>query len=162
MKLIFIRHAQAEGHFLHNPEEDMLRELTFKGTKSFQRNIKKIKRSLPYPDVIYCSPLLRSIQTAELAWEEWKDADLEMITDLDLLDDPKNLVEYISFLPAEGTYCFVGHEPHFSSVIAGLLGLHPEHDFLVFKKGAFLMVEGEFWEGFMMTLFIPPKVIESC
>jgi phosphohistidine phosphatase SixA len=71
------------------------------------------------------------------------------------------LVEYISFLPVEGTYCFVGHEPHFSSVIAALLGLHPEHDFIRFRKGAFLVLEGSFWEGFMMTLFAPPKLIND-
>jgi phosphohistidine phosphatase len=161
MKLIFIRHAQSEGHYLNDPEQDQLRELTRKGAKQFKNNLKKIKGSLPKPDVVFCSPLVRSIQTAEIAWAEWSHANLELITDLDLLDDPTHLVEYISFLPNDGTYCFVGHEPHFSSVIAGLLGLHPEHDFLRFKKGGFLVIEGEFWDGFVMTEFISPKLIED-
>ncbi|MBY0515307.1 MAG: histidine phosphatase family protein [Bacteriovoracaceae bacterium] len=161
MKLIFIRHAHAEGHFLESPDQDMLRELTEKGTKIFKENLKIMKKALPVPDVVFCSPLIRSIQTAEIVWEHWKNADLEMLTDLHLLDDPHHLVEYISFLPNEGTYCFVGHEPHFSSVIAALLGLHPEHDFLRFKKGAFLMLEGGFWQGFMMTLFAPPAMIKE-
>lgn len=161
MKLIFIRHAHAEGHFLQKPEEDWLRELTVKGRKQFLENLKTIKKILPTPDIIFCSPLVRSIQTAELVWESWKKAKLELITDLDLLDDPRHLVEHISMLPNEGTYFFVGHEPHFSSVVAGLLGLHPEHDFLRFKKGGFLMIEGEVWDGFMMTMFAPPKLIEE-
>jgi phosphohistidine phosphatase len=161
MKLIFIRHAHAEGHFLQDPEQDILRELTERGIKQFRRNLKAMKRTLPTPDVVFCSPLVRSIQTAEMVWQEWPKADLELISDLDLLDDPRHLVEYISLLPHEGTYCFVGHEPHFSSVIAGLLGLHPEHDFLRFKKGGFLMIEGEFWDGFMMTLFVPPKLLDD-
>jgi phosphohistidine phosphatase SixA len=116
---------------------------------------------LPTPDVVFCSPLVRSIQTAELVWAAWPAADLELITDLHLLDDPRHLVEYISFLPQEGTYCFVGHEPHFSSVVGALLGLHPEHDFLRFKKGGFLTLEGSFWEGFVMTLFLSPAVIKE-
>jgi phosphohistidine phosphatase len=161
MKLVFIRHAHAEGHFLPKPKEDWLRELTLKGRRQFAANLKSIKPYLPPPDVIFCSPLVRSIQTAEIVWESWKGAELELITDLDLLDDPRHLVEHISILPHEGTYFFVGHEPHFSSVVAGLLGLHPEHDFLRFKKGGFLVIEGEVWDGFMMTMFAPPKLIEA-
>lgn len=161
MKLIFIRHAHAEGNFMEDPDQDMLRELTYKGIKSFTANLKSMQAVLPTPDVVFCSPLVRSIQTAELVWEAWPSADLELITDLHLLDDPLHLVEYISFLPPEGTYCFVGHEPHFSSVIGSLLGLHPEHDFLRFKKGGFLTLEGGFWEGFMMTMFVPPMLVRG-
>lgn len=161
MRLIFIRHAHAEGHFLADADQDMMRELTEKGIRLFKKNLKEMKRALPAPDVIFCSPLLRSIQTAELVSLEYKSADLELITDLHLLESPRNLVEYISFLPVEGTYCFVGHEPHFSSVIAALLGLNPEHDFLRFRKGAFLMLEGSFWEGFMLTLFASPQLIND-
>jgi hypothetical protein len=46
-------------------------------------------------------------------------------------------------------------------VIAALLGLHPEHDFLKFKKGAVLTLEGGFWEGFMMTMFAPPILMKE-
>ena len=161
MKLIFVRHAHAEGNFLEDPDQDMQRELTVKGSKQFRQQLRPIKRLFPTPDVIFCSPLVRSIQTAELVWLAWPSADLEMIADLHLLEDPHRLVEYISFLPQEGVYCFVGHEPHFSSVIGALLGLHPEHDFLRFKKGAYLMLEGSFWEGFIMTCFVPPLAIRA-
>ncbi len=146
---------------MEDPDQDMLRELTLKGAKQFRLQLKPMKRVLPIPDVIFCSPLTRSIQTAELVWQNWPTADLELIADLHLLEDPHRLVEYISFLPQEGTYCFVGHEPHFSSVIGALLGLHPEHDFLRFKKGGYLMLEGSFWEGFMMTVFLPPLAIRA-
>jgi len=158
---MFIRHAHAEGNFLADPDQDALRELTPKGIKIFSTQLRFMKRTLSAPDVIFCSPLLRSIQTAEMVWEQWPEADLELITDLHLLDDPLHLVEYISFLPQEGTYYFVGHEPHFSSVIAALLGLHPEHDFLKFKKGAFLTLEGGFWQGFVMTTFVPPALLKG-
>ena len=161
MKLIFIPHAHAEGHHLENPDQDFIRELTEKGIKRFRANLPVMQKILPSPDVIFTSPLYRSIQTAELASEVWPDADLEMITDLHLLDDPRHLVEYISFLPMEGTYVFVGHEPHMSSVIGLLLGLHPEHSFMTFKKGGVCFIEGSMWEGLEMKLLLSPQAMED-
>lgn len=76
MKLIFIRHAHAEGNFMEDPDQDMLRELTYKGIKSFTANLKSMQSILPTPDVVFCSPLVRSIQTAEIVWEAWPSADL--------------------------------------------------------------------------------------
>lgn len=161
MKLIFIRHAHAEGHHLEDPDQDFLREVTDKGAKRFRSNFARLANVLPSPDVIFTSPLYRAIQTAEIVSEAYPLADLELITDLHLLDDPRHLVEYISFLPAEGVYTFVGHEPHFSSVIAALLGLHPEHDFMAFKKGGVCVLEGGMWEGLEMKLLISPHFLEQ-
>lgn len=161
MKLIFIRHAHAEGHHLENPDQDFIRELSPKGIKRFHSIFPFYMCALPIPDVIFTSPLYRSIQTAEIASSYWKDADLEMITDLHTLDDPRHLVEYISFLPIEGTYVFIGHEPHLSSVIGLLLGLHPEHSFMTFKKGGVCLIEGGMWEGLEMKLLLSPQIIED-
>lgn len=161
MRLIFIRHAHAEGNHLENPDQDFIRELTAKGMKRFRENFPYYQRALPTPHVIFTSPLYRSIQTAEIASEFWPDADLEMVTDLHLLDDPRHLVEYISFLPMEGTYAFVGHEPHLSSVIGLLLGLHPEHSFMMFKKGGVCLIEGGMWEGLEMKLLLSPQAVEA-
>lgn len=161
MKLVFVRHAHAEGNHLEDPDLDFQRELTERGIKRFTANLRRARRALPSPDVVFCSPLYRAIQTAELVWQEWPDADLELLTDLHLMDHPGHLVEYISFLPADGTYYFVGHEPHFSSVIAALLGLHPEHDFMAFKKGGMCVLEGGIWEGLTMQLLISPQSLED-
>ncbi len=161
MKLVFVRHATAEGHSLDDADLDFQRELTPKGEKRFRAAIRKLRPALPAPDVVFCSPLFRAVQTAEIISEVWPDADLELITDLQKLEDPMHLVEYISFLPTEGTYFFVGHEPHFSSVIAALLGLHPEHDFMGFKKGGVCVLEGGIWEGLMMKLLVSPQFLED-
>ena len=161
MKLIFIPHAHAEGKHLANTDEYFIRELTEKGIKRFRANFPTLQKALPSPDVIFTSPLYRSVQTAEIASEFWNDADLEMISDLHLLDDPRHLVEYISFLPMEGTYAFIGHEPHMSSVIGLLLGLHPEHSFMIFKKGGVCVIEGGMWEGLEMKLLLSPQALED-
>ena len=161
MKLIFIRHGLAEGHFSQNQDADFERNLTEEGIKRLIKTFKLFKKSEQKIDVIFSSPLARAIQTAELLWDFYREADLELMADLDILDDPLHLVEYISFLPADGCYAFVGHDPHLTTVIASLLALHPEHDFMTIKKGGICVLEGRMWEGFNLELLISPKFLKD-
>lgn len=161
MKLIFIRHGLAEGHFSLDQYADFERVLTEEGIKRLRKTFKTFKKHEQKIDVIFSSPLARAIQSAEIFWEFHQDADLELMADLDILDDPLHLVEYISFLPADGTYAFVGHDPHLTTVIASLLALHPEHDFMTIKKGGICMLEGRMWEGFNLELLISPKFLKD-
>lgn len=160
MKLIFLRHGLAEGHFSLEQDKDFERELTLEGVRRLDKTFKLFKKIQPSIDVIFSSPLARAIQTAELFWEYYREADLEMMADLDILDDPRHLVEYISFLPTDGCYAFVGHDPHITKVIAALLALHPEHDFMTIKKGGLCVLEGGMWKGFTMELLLQPKVMK--
>lgn len=159
MRLIFLRHGLAEGHFSLDQERDFERELTVEGIKRLHKCFKQYKRVQPNIDVIFSSPLSRALQTAELFWTYHQDADLEMMADLDILDDPRHLVEYISFLPSDGVYAFIGHDPHITKVIAALLALHPEHDFMTIKKGGLCILEGGMWKGFTLELLLQPKVL---
>lgn len=152
MRLIFLRHGLAEGHFSFDQDKDFERELTPDGIKKLRYTFDLYKKIEPSIDVIFSSPLARAIQTAEIFWEYYQDADLEMMADLDILDDPRHLVEYISFLPTDGCYAFIGHDPHITKVIAALLALHPEHDFMTIKKGGICVLEGGMWKGFTMEL----------
>ncbi len=161
MKLIFIRHGLAEGHFSQDQYADFERELTEEGIKRLRKTFKDFKKAEPKIDVIFSSPLARAIQSAEIFWEFHKDADLELMGDLDILDDPRHLVEYISFLPADGCYAFVGHDPHLTTVIASLLALHPEHEFMTIKKGGICVLEGRMWKGFTLELLISPKFLKT-
>lgn len=160
MRLIFLRHGLAEGHFSFDQDKDFERELTEEGIERLQKSFKIYKKIQPHIDVIFSSPLARAIQTAELFWEHYQDSDLEMMADLDILDDPRHLVEYISFLPTDGTYAFVGHDPHITKVIAALLALHPEHDFMKIKKGGLCILEGGMWKGFTLELLLQPKILK--
>jgi phosphohistidine phosphatase len=159
MKLIFLRHGLAEGHFSFDQDTDFERVLTEEGIEKLHKTFTLFKKNQPNIDVIFSSPLARAIQSAEIFWEYFQKADLEMMADLDILDDPLHLIEYISFLPNDGTYAFVGHDPHLTKVIATLLALHPEHDFMKIKKGGICVVEGSMWEGFTMELLISPKFL---
>lgn len=161
MKLIFIRHGLAEGHFSQNQDADFERELTPDGISKLEKTFKILNKTDLKIDVIFSSPLARAIQSAEILWSFHQDSDLELMGDLDILDDPLHLVEYISFLPADGCYAFVGHDPHLTTVIASLLALHPEHDFMTIKKGGVCVLEGRMWEGFTMELLVSPKFLKQ-
>ena len=161
MRLIFLRHGLAEGHFSFDQDADFERELTDEGIKRLHKTFKSFKDHIDSIDVIFSSPLARAIQSAELFWTYYKDADLEMMSDLDILDDPRHLIEYISFLPTDGCYAFMGHDPHITKVVAALLALHPEHDFMTIKKGGICVLEGGMWKGFTMELLISPKFLQN-
>lgn len=161
MKLIFLRHGLAEGHFSLEQDKDFERELTKGGIKRLHKTFKLFKKVQSNIDVIFTSPLVRATQTAELFWSYYQESNLEMMSGLDILDDPKNLVEYISFLPFDGNYAFVGHDPHITRVIAALLALHPEHQFMTIKKGGLCVLEGGMWKGFTMELLLQPKSLRS-
>ena len=161
MRLIFLRHGLAEGHFSTDQDADFERELTEEGIKRLHKTLKTFKKVQNSIDVIFSSPLARAIQSAELFWSYYPEADLEMMADLDILDDPRHLVEYISFLPTDGTYAFVGHDPHITKVIAALLALHPEHDFMTIKKGGICVLEGGMWKGFTMETLVSPKFLKT-
>jgi phosphohistidine phosphatase len=161
MKLVFIRHGLAEGHFSQNQDADFERVLTEDGIKRLTKTFKLFNKFEQKIDVIFSSPLARAVQSAEIFWEFHQDADLELMSDLDILDDPRHLVEYISFLPADGCYAFVGHDPHLTKVIASLLALHPEHDFMKIKKGGICVLEGRMWDGFTLELLISPKFLKA-
>jgi phosphohistidine phosphatase len=160
MRLIFIRHGLADGHFSLDQDKDFERVLTEDGIKRLHRTFKIFKKIQQNIDVVFSSPLARAIQTAEIFWSYFPESDLELMADLDILDDPRHLVEYISFLPTDGTYAFIGHDPHITRVIAALLALHPEHDFMSIKKGGVCVLEGGMWKGFKMELLLPPKVMK--
>jgi phosphohistidine phosphatase len=161
LRLIFLRHGQAEGHYSPDQDRDFERVLTMEGINKLHRTFKLFKKVQTKIDVIFSSPLARAIQTAELFWEYYKDSDLELMADLDILDDPRHLVEYISFLPTDGNYAFVGHDPHITKVIAALLALHPEHDFMDIKKGGICVLSGGMWQGFRMEALLSPKFLKT-
>lgn len=161
MKLIFLRHGLAEGHFSFDQERDFERELTPDGIKRLHKTFKLFSKIEDSIDVIFSSPLARAVQTAELFWSYFQASDLELMADLDILDDPRHLVEYISFLPSDGVYAFIGHDPHITKVVAALLALHPEHDFMTIKKGGICVLEGGMWKGFTMELLLQPKVMKA-
>jgi len=161
LKLIFIRHGLAEGHFLFNEMDDFDRELTPEGKLNLESSYKQFKKYQKNIDIIFTSPLLRAVESAEILWTAYPEADLELMSDLDILDDPGHLVEYINLLPAHGTYAFVGHNPHLFKVISLLLMQKNELDVVKFKKGGICCLSGGLLKGYKIELILSPKFLLS-
>ena len=78
MKIIFLRHGVAEGHFSTDQSTDFERVLTDDGIKRLNKTFKLFKKHQANIDVIFSSPLARAVQSAEVFWEYYQDADLEI------------------------------------------------------------------------------------
>ena len=70
MKLYLVRHAEAIERSATTP--DASRYLTTKGRLSFRKIARRARKAGAVPDVIFTSPLLRSVQTAEILAERLK------------------------------------------------------------------------------------------
>jgi phosphohistidine phosphatase len=139
MKLYFVRHAEAIERSGTMP--DASRYLTTKGRLAFRKIARRVRKAGVAPAVIFTSPLLRSVQTAEILAERLKyegpvvvEKELSPGFDLRAL---RSLLEKAGN-PTEAAY--VGHEPDLGDLAATLLAL-PEG--FPLRKGAVLALDAD-------------------
>lgn len=132
MILYIMRHAEA---VVANDElQDEWRYLTDKGVKS---TIKVSQIMAGYgrkPRLIISSPLVRAVQTAQIA-ALYAGRKVEVVVS-GLLQSDSDLGELQDFLRSQASakrVMLVGHEPHLGSLVAALL--HKEDTFLLKKSG---------------------------
>ncbi|HWQ94579.1 MAG TPA: histidine phosphatase family protein [Gammaproteobacteria bacterium] len=122
MKLILMRHAEAEESDLLRYKDDALRPLTRNGVETQRILARGLKRMGLAPDRIVTSPKLRARQTAEITA---KALGLE-----DVLTENPGLGEAYSLKAAlillaecqvHETLLWVGHEPDLSELASALL-----------------------------------------
>jgi phosphohistidine phosphatase len=140
MEILLIRHGQAvdEAPGLG----DGGRWLTAKGrkiTRKVARWVAKSDRRRPLS--IWSSPLVRSVQTAEIfaAQASFK-GEVRTLAQLTPGHDPGDLLKLLAAEVFEGPLALVGHEPSLSLIATALLG---DIGFAGFKKSA---VMGLTWE----------------
>ena len=132
MKVILVRHAAAIERGGDVPDER--RYLTPEGRASFRRTARTMAKRGVAPDLILTSPLLRSVQTADILAETLAySGPLEAVEELAPGFDLHRLERVLGRYPQVGELVLVGHEPDLSDLIADLLGL--PNDFK-FKKGS--------------------------
>jgi phosphohistidine phosphatase len=132
MKLFIIRHAAA----IERSQEmaDERRYLTPEGRMYSRKTARTMRENGAEPDVILTSPLIRSVQTADIVAETLSFIGPVIVRDelspgFDLVALRKLLAGYQS----AKELLIVGHEPDLSSVVSSLLSLRSGFDF---KKGA--------------------------
>lgn len=122
MKLYLMRHADAVPQ--KSNQEDSERQLTSKGKKDAKEAAQKLKSKGIAFDVIFSSPLVRAVQTAEIVAKELGLPDI-------LFPEPLlspgcefgDLMEILDHYPdCESVLC-VGHEPDFGEIAAQFLEL---------------------------------------
>jgi phosphohistidine phosphatase len=134
----FLRHGDAE-----DGDDDFARELTAKGERQ-SRNAGRALAALGVElDPCLTSPLVRAVQTAELACDALG-LEPEEANELSGGDfDPHGLVA------GRGDVLLVGHEPDFSRAVGDLTGARIE-----MKKGGIACVDG----ATLVTLLRPAQI----
>ena len=160
MHLLIIRHAIAVPHGTPGVAEDE-RPLTSRGIRRFQDAARGLARVCPRPDVILTSPLVRARQTAEIAAAAWgrvKPRDEKALAGGSF----EEVAAAVEKHAGKKLVVIVGHEPHFSLLLARLLGSDaPER--LTFKKGGAALVDlpDGVSGGGVLIWFLKPKVLRA-
>lgn len=131
MNLIFVRHAVAVERTADIPEER--RHLTSEGRAFLRKTARTMLKNGVEPSLILTSPLLRSVQSADILAES-----LSYIGPVMVAEELSPGFELAALQRLIATYhqmdelILVGHEPDLSGVVSALL--HLEESFS-FKKG---------------------------
>jgi phosphohistidine phosphatase len=137
MILYLVRHAEAIERSATTP--DASRYLTTKGRLSFREIARRARKVGAAPDVIFTSPLLRAVQTAEILAERLKHkgavvVEKELSPGFDLL----SLRSLLSGAGSPEEAAFVGHEPDMGLLAAALMAVPGG---VPLRKGAVLALE---------------------
>lgn len=121
MKLFLIRHAEAIDYQTESVKTDELRFITPKGRKISMNVFKKIRDEFSELEKIYTSPLIRSVQTAEILAMTLKfKFDVEVANELNLGSENKKVVELIKRNAIFGSIAVVGHNPMMETLLSDL------------------------------------------
>ena len=137
MKLYLVRHAEAIERSTTTP--DATRYLTTKGRLSFRKIARQARKAGAAPDVIFTSPLLRAVQTAEILAERLEHkGEVVVARELSPGFDLPALRSLLSGAGNPAEAAFVAHEPDLGDLAATLLALRGGFPL---RKGAVVALE---------------------
>jgi phosphohistidine phosphatase len=132
MKLFFVRHAEAVDRSAAMADE--MRYLTSEGRGSFRKTARTMLKQGVEPSLILTSPLIRSVQTAEILADTLAFVGPLLVrTELSPGFDLQQLQDVLNEYQSAAEVIIVGHEPDLSGLITALLCLQDGFDL---KKGA--------------------------
>lgn len=138
MELYLLRHGIAEDQSSTGRDDD--RELTPDGRKKLRDTLKVAANAGVKPSLLMSSPLVRAVQTAEIAAEMLAYKNNLAQTEALVPDSsPERVWEEVRLHREIDKVMIVGHEPLFSTTVAFLLA---SPALLVdFKKGAIVRID---------------------
>jgi phosphohistidine phosphatase len=121
MEIYLLRHAIAEERSASGRDSD--RQLTEEGRQKLRKVMKRAAGAGVEPSLILSSPLIRAVQTAEVAAEVLKYAGkIVKVDSLTPDSSPREVWEEIRTRKDEPAILLAGHEPLYSATTAYLLG----------------------------------------
>jgi phosphohistidine phosphatase len=139
MKLYLVRHAEAIERSGMAP--DASRYLTPQGRISFRKIARRVRKAGIAPEIIFTSPLLRAVQTAEILAERLKyEGPVVVANEISPGFDDRALRSLLAVAGNLAEAAFVGHEPDLGDVAATLLSLRGGFPL---RKGAVVALEVE-------------------
>lgn len=156
MEIYILRHGIAEEHSTKKP--DALRELTEEGREKLRQVLRRAAKARVKPSLIISSPLVRAVETAQIAAEVLGCEDrLEQMDALKPEASPAAVWQEIRMRRDEESILLAGHEPQLSSLTAYLLGAPGM--MVDMKKGALVRIDvdaaGREPHGVLMWMLTP-------
>ena len=159
LELYLIRHGVAAERGDAYPD-DSKRPLTVEGTARLRKAAKALDALDVGFDVIVCSPLVRTRQTADVIAETLKGK--PTVTTADALapaGTPGAVMQELAKHAKRGRVALVGHEPNLGELAARLIGARTP---LEFKKGGICRIDFETLppKGVgTLRWFVPPRML---
>jgi phosphohistidine phosphatase len=155
MQILLIRH----GHAVEEAPGlgDAGRWLSAKGRKVTRKVARWLGKSAKRtPAVIWTSPLVRAVQTAEIvaAGVDYE-GEVKPCAELSPGRDPGDLIKLLGEAPPEGQIALVGHEPSLSLIAGALLG---DIGFTGFKKSAVMALDWADGKGQLRFVLDPAEM----
>ena len=121
MKLFLIRHGEAIDYETESVKTDGLRFMTPKGRKISRDVFKKIKEEMRGLDIIFTSPLIRAVQTAEILANVIRfENDVEIAGELVASSTSAKVLELIKRNSKNESIALIGHEPMLGELVTFL------------------------------------------
>lgn len=152
MKLYLVRHGEADPLAATDHE----RELTELGKERVSKAAQVLKRLQIEPKIIYSSPRIRAVQTAEIIGDTLG-MDITITEEVNFGFDNTNIHTLIKDLRSREDVMFVGHNPDMSQIVHKMTGAS-----LSMKKGGLARIDiinSKVHRGELVWL-IAPKVFE--
>ena len=114
--------------------------MTGEGRERFRKAAKAFARLGEHVDLLYSSPLVRAVQTAELLAEALELEEVAVLEELRPEVPVKTLLERAAKLEGKRV-ALVGHDPQMSGIAAALGGVEPSR--VDFPKGAIVRIDAD-------------------
>jgi len=142
MRLLVIRHGLAgdRDEFAFTGRPDAERPLTKEGRVKMKRGAAGLREIVPDLDLIATSPLVRTVQSAEIVADAFGGMELTIVDQLSPEHAPDDLLPWLRGHDPDTSIAVVGHEPHLGFLVGWLLtGRH--ESFVELKKGGAVQLE---------------------